>query len=88
MDPLPFQQERVTARDHFGKQPAYVRPLHADARHQLRPAFRSQKVHIRMALSSDVVDMRRLVIERINHKAEAVSQMDDNHRSLDVMFAG
>ncbi len=41
-----------------------------------------------MALSSDVVDMRRLVIERINHKAEAVSQMDDNHRSLDVMFAG
>jgi hypothetical protein len=79
MDPLPFLQEPVSARDHFGEQPPYVRPLHSDARHQLGLAFRSQKVHFRLALGPDDVDMRRLMIERIDDKPETVGPMDDNH---------
>src|SRR5271157_207382 len=79
MDSLPVLQERVPALDHLGKQPSQVRPLDADAPYQLRPTSRSQEVDLRLALSPHDVNLRRLMIEPVNHEPETMSAVDDHH---------
>jgi len=78
MNPLPFPQERVSALDHFSEQSPQIRPLDANAPCQLRPTSRSQEVDLRLALSPDDVNMRRLMIERVNYEPETMSVVDDH----------
>jgi hypothetical protein len=81
MDPLPLPQQVVTPLDRLGDQTAQVGPLNADARHDLGHASRTKQVDFRLSCSSDV-DMRGFMVERVNHKPEAVSTMNDDHDIL------
>jgi hypothetical protein len=49
MDTPPFTQEGVAVRGHLGEQAPHIRPLDADAEHELRRAIGAQQIDLRLS---------------------------------------
>jgi hypothetical protein len=62
--------------DHFGQQTPQISALYADAEHDLRPAIRSKQIDFCLPGPGNV-HMRRLMIQSVYDKPEAVRAMDD-----------
>jgi hypothetical protein len=76
MDALPSFEQFFAVIHHFAEQPPHVGFLDADAEHQFRNAIRSDEIDFRVSFADDM-DMRRLVIGRVDHETEAASAVHD-----------
>ena len=81
MNPLPLRHKmRPVAQDLDHKRP-HIGPLDAHIISDFRGIARSEKVDLRLPRASNM-NVRRFVIERLDHKPEAMRAVDDNHRRL------
>jgi hypothetical protein len=78
MNPLPLFQEPITTLDNLRDQTAHVRPADSNAPHHLRLAAAPNQIDFRLSRSDDM-NMRRFVIECVNHKPKALNAIDDDH---------
>ena len=62
----------------FGEQTPHVGFLDADAEHQFRNAIPSDEIDLRVPVTDDV-NVRRLVIGRVDDEAVAASTVHDDH---------
>jgi hypothetical protein len=78
MDTLPFLEEFVAMRGHFGQQPPHIRPADGGAENDLRRAGGAEEIDFRLSCPGDV-DVRRLMVECLDDEPEAERAMDHDH---------
>src|SRR5580704_2243253 len=85
MHSLPCLQEFLATPARLAKQATHIRPLDPDAPKHLRLAVGPKEVDFRLPRSGDM-NMRRFVIECVDHEPEAVSAVDDDHRRITYLL--
>ena len=81
MDTPPFDQKLIAPGHHFREQAAHFLPLDADTQHDLGFSIRTKQIDFRLLRSRDV-NMRGVVIGRVDHEPKPKRPMDDDRSRM------
>jgi len=77
MDTFPFLEEFVPTLGHLGQQTTHIGAADASTENELWRAIRAKEIDFCLSWSSDV-NMRRLMVEGVDHKSEPERALDDD----------
>src|SRR5690554_6696191 len=81
MNALPFAQKFASMFRNLDQQTPQVAPLDADTVDQFGRTVRAKQIDLGLSGSGDM-DVRRVVIESVDHEPEAEGAVDDDHPRL------